>query len=526
MDPEMASTATPAPNVAPPGGYAHRLAVGALVQHGTQVLALFAMLAILTALARTLSLAAFGVFSLVSSFVTYLLVVQGSVSGATLQALAGARNDEERDRTFTNAMLVLTFLGVAAGVLTAVVGLALLQVLHIPPRLRDEARLGVLALAAITVIGWPVRTFADALRALQRFVLAAVCEYAAYLIYTAAMLILALIVKPSLWVLIAVGGTSPVLIGIFSGIAMVVTNTPAHFRPRDVDGSHLWSFLRLSTALLVISGSDIVITSLDRTILGLFRPASTVALYEGAVRPNNLVRAMSGSLVRTVLPATAELHALGDLRRLRALVLRGTRYVLAATLPVTIALIVLARPIIEVWLGRRYAGAAFAMAIFTATWILGANNNVIGSALVGVGRRRELMGYTWGVAAMNLALSVGLTPVIGLPGVVIGTTAAYVAFFPMLLRIAFDALPISLADLVHEVWLPAYSLGAVLAAGLVVVRLAFAPDAVWSVALTCGLGVCGYWLAFYLLALSPDERVLIKGLVRRNRRPAKAAVPA
>ena len=490
--------------------------------HMAQVLALLSMAAILTVLARTLSLAAFGVFGLVSSFVTYLLVVQGAVTGATMQILGGANSAAERDRAFTTAFLVLAFLGLMAGAVIGGGGVALLGALHIPARLRPDARDGILALAVVTFIGWPARTFADALRGLHQFVLASVCEAVAYVLYTALMLVLVLVVKPPLWVLIAAGGTGPAIIGVLSGVALVVGDVSVRLRPAAVDLADARGFLNVSFALLTISGADILISSLDRTVLGLFRPASTVALYEGAVRPTLVIRTLAGSMVRTVVPASAQFHALADLERLRALLIRGTRYVLAGTLPITIVLTVLAGPILEVWLGKRYERAATALAIFAGAWITGANGSVIGSALVGVGSQRRLVGYTWGAALLNLALSVGLTPVIGLNGVVVGTTASYVALFPLLLRIAVTTLHISLGDLIREVWVPAYSLGAVLAVVLVALRLTAAPDTLASVAVTGIVSVLAYWLAFYALCLRPDERVLIKSLLRRRGRPLEA----
>jgi O-antigen/teichoic acid export membrane protein len=470
-----------------------------------------------------LSLAAFGVFSLVSSFVTYLVVVQGAVSGATLQGLGGATTVEERDRAFTTAFLVQTLFGFLAAVIVGIGGLALVEVLHIPQHLRTDARTGVLALAVLTLIGWPARAFADALRGIQRFALASGCEVAAYAVFTVMMLVLVVVVKPPLWVLIAAGGSSPALIGLTSGIAILVTRASVHIRLRSTDPGFARQFLGVSLALLVISGSDILITSLDRTIVGLFRPASVVALYEGAARPATLVRALAGSLVRTVLPASAQFHAQGDLARLRALVLRGTRYVVAGTLPVTIVITVLAGPILDVWLGKRYAGAATALAIFTGAWILGANSSVIGSALVGVGRQGKLILYTWGAAVLNVALSLALTPLIGLTGVVLGTTASYAVFFPVLMWITVTNLPITIADLAREVWLPAYSLGAALAALLLVIRLAVPLETLLALAVVGAAGMLAYWGAFYALWLRPDERQLIKGLLRVGRNRSQLA---
>ena len=508
-----------------PGGHSQRLAAGAALQYGSQVVALASLTAVITVMARTLSLAAFGVFGLVSSFVTYVVVVQGAVSGATLQGLAGATSVEERDRSFTTAFLVQTLFGLLAAAIVGIGGIALLGVLHVPQDLQADARTGVLALAVLTLIGWPARAFADALRGIQRFALASLCEVAAYVLFTVIMLVLVVVVKPPLWVLIAAGGSSPVLIGLTSGIALVMTRAPVHVRLRSTNRRYARQFLNVSFALLVISGSDILITSLDRTILGLFRPASVVALYDGASRPATLVRALAASLVRTVLPASAQFHAQGDQARLRALVLRGTRYVVAGTLPVTILITVLAGPILDVWLGKRYAGATTALSIFTAAWILGANSSVIASAIVGVGRQSTLILYTWGAAVLNLALSFALTPVIGLSGVVLGTTASYAVFFPVMMWIAVTNLPITIADLAREVWLPAYSLGAALTALLIVIRLTVPLDTLAVLMVVGTAAVLAYWGAFYAFWLRPDERVLIKRLlhVRHLARDAPSA---
>ena len=68
-----------------------------------------------------------------------------------------------------------------------------------------------------------------------------------------------------------------------------------------------------------------------------------------------------------------------------------------------------------------------------------------------------------GVAAVNLGLSLALTPELGLEGVVIATTAAYVVMAPMFLWLTLTTLPVTLAALARRVWLPAYSGGVVLA---------------------------------------------------------------
>ena len=59
-----------------------------------------------------------------------------------------------------------------------------------------------------------------------------------------------------------------------------------------------------------------------------------------------------------VIPAAANLLALELRERLRELLVRGTRYTLALSLPVTIAAMILARPLLIAWVGARYESFA------------------------------------------------------------------------------------------------------------------------------------------------------------------------
>ena len=55
--------------------------------------------------------------------------------------------------------------------------------------------------------------------------------------------------------------------------------------------------------------ADVVVTSLDRVVLGA-RSAlpPTLGLYEGAIRPNNVVRSVTGAFSVTLLPVLSRLE--------------------------------------------------------------------------------------------------------------------------------------------------------------------------------------------------------------------------
>ena len=482
------------------------------------MVAVVSMLAVITALGRTLSIEEFGVYGLALSFSLYLVFVQSSVGATAIKHLAEATDDDARNRAFSTAMAVYLVFGAAAGLLIAAAGIAILQLFDIPSELRDQARLGVVAIGAGTALGWPMTTYQDVLRGTQRFALAAVAEASAYLSLAGAILILLLVVDAPLWILIGLAGSIPLLIGTVSVSIVAVQGLRFHFRRHTLNRAYTRSFLRFSLYVLASSVTDLIVYSADRAVLAAFRPAATVGLYEAAVRPHNLVRQLHGSLAQVVLPASARYLEEGDEMRVRELLLRGTRYMLAATVPFTIVFMTLAQPILTAWLGPEFGQAGTALTIFVSYWLVNASTGVPAIMLTAVGRVRALAIYSWSIAVLNLTLSLVMTPALGLNGVVLATTIAYVALAPMLFYLTFTTLPVSIREFARRVWLPAYSLAFALASVLLGLRFTVGLEGVSTLVAAAIISALAYWVAFYGLWMDPSEREFVRMLVRAQQK--------
>ena len=166
------------------------------------------------------------------------------------------------------------------------------------------------------------------------------------------------------------------------------------------------------------------------------------------------------------------------------------------------------------WLGERYGEGGLAMAILLGYWLVTGSVGVAAAIAIAAGRARELARLAWGVALANLGLSLALTPWLGLEGVAIGTTLPYLVVFPFQLRLVLPVAGVSIRELVDQVWIPAYTLGAALAGALVAARLLLEPDTVVVVVAVAGIGVLAYWTAYYLTWLRPHERKLIRDTAR------------
>lgn len=490
-----------------------RLARGALAQQTSQVLGTLIALAIITVLGRTLTLRQFGAYGLVVGTTNYLLFVQGSVENSAVRAIAGAKDQYERDQVFSNALVLYLAAGLLAGLIVAAGGWFFLGVLQVPNRLQFDARVAVVILGVVMVLGWPLKVFQDLLRGTQQFLVAAFAEVIGLTVFGAGMIAVVTAGMP-LWLLIGLGGSLPALIGIASVAAARRTRVQFRFRRAALGKGPIRELAGTSGYLLIGSASALVIYALDRVLLALFRGAATVGLYEGPARIHNFVQAVQTALVGPVLPAAALYEAENDEQRLRELMLRGTRYLLVVTIPIIITLMVLARPLLTVWLGRKFGVAALSTTVLLSYLLVTVNQAVPGSMLVARGHADWLAKYAWTVAVLNLIASLVMTWRYGLNGVVLGTTIPFVLAFPIFLRKATSALPFTLGRLLRTAWIPAYSTGAIVGSTLVVVRLLISVnDPPELIGMMLG-GPLLYWTLFYTIWTTSNERALVHDLLR------------
>ena len=500
----------------PPEGspLAARMARGTAVQQGALGVAIVTGLISTTALARSLSLAEFGVYGFVVALAGYLYFVIGTAEAAAVNEMAAAKDRHHLDLAFTRSVMVYTVFGILAGLTIAVGGALLVGVLDISPALARQGRLGAVAIGVLTATGWTAKVFQDFLRATHRFSTAGVCEAVGNVLVCAGVVTL-LVVDAPLWCVIAAGGALPLWVGLSAVAVVTVSGLGCTLRPREVRSAEIRSFLKFSGGMLVIGSSDLVINSLDRTVVGVLRGAPALALYEAASKLNLLVRAWASNLSITIFPVLSTLRANDDRDRERDLLVLGTRYILAATVGPTVTLMVLSKPLLEVWLGDRYVAAAPTAVVFLAMWLVAPNLSIAGTLVAVTRRLRQLTIYSWAMAGVNLALSVALTAWLGLIGVAIGPPVAFIALIPYFVSFAFKGRDVSVSDFMRAAWITAYGLGAILALVLIAARLAFPLDHVWSVLGVALAGVAGYWAAFLVFVLDEGERALVRTIVRR-----------
>ena len=184
------------PPESPDGGQARRVAAGALTQQIAQVTGLVVLLAVVTVLARRLSLSELGTYGLTATLATYLLIVKNSIGGAAQRAMVAARGPEEQSAAFSTAAGLYALTGLVTGLLIAGVGAGLAAAI-LDGDLREQAQLGVLGLGAVSAVGLAATVNLDAMRAALLLTRSAANEIAALVVFAALMLTLALSDAPA-----------------------------------------------------------------------------------------------------------------------------------------------------------------------------------------------------------------------------------------------------------------------------------------------------------------------------------------
>ncbi len=496
------------PDEAAPGpGEARLLASGVLLQQVAQASGLVVLLVIVTLLARRLSPAELGAYGLVASLSGYLLVLRNSVASSAVRAMAAVFDPGERARMFTAAAALYLVVGLITGLLIAVVALVIAAAI-LDGELADDARAGGLGLGLVIAAGISASVWLDALRAERRFVPAALTELVGVALHLALMLTV-ILSGADLALVIALSGGVSLFSGVLSAFVVRRSRLAARLVRHSVSRKRAMAIVPTAGWLLVVELSNLAMYASSRVVLGAYRSPAAVGQFEGPVRAHNLLYALGGALAVPVVPTASRYAAAGDRERLRALAVRGTRYTLALVVPLCVTLMALAEPILEVWLGKRYGGGAAALAILVSYWLLYGGLVVTPGFLVGAGRAPQVGRVLVSAAVLNLALALVLTPELGLEGPALATAIPFVIAFPVLLRVGLEASGAPLRELARRAWLPAYSLGVLLAAVLVGARLALEPDSLIAVVGLAAGGVLAYWAAFYLLVLERSERRLV-----------------
>ena len=383
------------------------------------------------------------------------------------------------------------------GILIAV-GLALLgilggQGLFGASSTGNEAVPTLFVVAVTALFYWPSRIGTAALEGLERYDLNAIIQAASAAI-TFALLYVATESTHSVPLLAGLFGAVQVCEGVIAG-ALAWPHLNLRRGLGRWHGAHLRPALGFGAGLFVMGLGDTFIYESDRLIVTAFVGAAAVVAYEVALRPHNGVRLINGLIGGALVSTCARLVAQGRLDRLHKLVLVGSLYGVVLTVPFVVLTLVLARPLLEAWVGNGYGRYAPYVQIFVSYWLIHACGSMTSSAVIGVGRIRVFAWLTAVGAALTLGLSIAFAAAWGTIGVILGTVIPAWLGFPLALHFSLRHIGIPKAHFTREVLLPGYLPIALWTVPVLLGSWALHPSGLLGLGAFCTVALAVIWLA-------------------------------
>ncbi len=186
--------------------------------------------------------------------------------------------------------------------------------------------------------------------------------------------------------------------------------------------------LLFSIPLLSVGLMWMVFNWTDTLMLGYFREAKDVGLYNAGLAPARLLIFPLGALGFVFMPIAGHLYSKDLIPELKRTYQVLTKWIFSATLPVFFIIFLFPEVVLNVLFGERYVGAALTLRLlalgFTFHTFLGAN----GMTLMVLGRSRVLMWIAFFGATLNILLNYSLIPSYGVMGAALATMISYFAF--------------------------------------------------------------------------------------------------
>jgi O-antigen/teichoic acid export membrane protein len=262
-----------------------------------------------------------------------------------------------------------------------------------------------------------------------------------------------------------------------------------------------------SSPVFVIQVSEQLQTKTDEIVIGAFLPVRAVTPYGIARRLSEAAQLLTRQFLKVLLPLASELHAEKDQARLRALYTASTRLTLAAFLPVGSVIIILARPLLTVWVGATYAKYANLVLILTIASLIDTSQWPAASVLQGMARHRLLAVISILSGLANVILSIILVRSLGLTGIALGTLIpTSVECLLFILPYSMHVIGISVRTLFVEVVWPTLGPAIPMIITLYTIQQILAPSSLISIALAAGAGVLIYVIGYFSVGASSIER--------------------
>lgn len=258
--------------------------------------------------------------------------------------------------------------------------------------------------------------------------------------------------------------------------------------------------------------STILIFWVDRLLVGYFRPAAEVGIYQAVSQSSILFAVILGAFNAIFSPMIADLYHKRETGRLDELFKVSTKWGLYLTIPLFLVMCFASREVMTVVFGNEYETGSLPLVILAVGQLINVGTGAVGILLIMTGHQNRWLLLSGLMLFVSIACNGLLVPRLGLPGAALSTTCAVSGLFISGLLKAKRYLGIWPYDRRYLKGL----LAAVLAAGALFLlrRIELGPS-VFSLFLTLMISSGVFGVTLLLLGLDAEDQEIIR-LIRAH----------
>lgn len=468
---------------------------------------------------HTLGPKSYGLWILITSFSIvsgYLSILDFGIQSAVVKFVAEhhARGEQSEVNQVVSSSLYL-FCGLAlvgAAVLVVFSRFFVASIFKIPHELIPMMQTLLYLLALQILFEFPGLAISAVVDGLQRYDVQRAIQIIYIVLYSLSLYVL----LRAGYRLLAIGVTVLILAILRTTVLAVVGRRfmPGLRLTGRFDRALLVKIARFSGEIFLIRLNAIVYYTMDKTIIAVLLSSTILTQYDVANKFRNIAVVFLSLMTSQVVPVASRLWARGELKGLQKFFLVATKYQMAIALPAAVAVFLLARPFIYLWVGPSFAAAGGLAQLFVLQVAFDAFVVIGYNIMIGMNAVRPLMLVQLvTTTGLNLAISVFLTPRIGVAGVIWGTVIGTAASCVPYTRLYLRRLDLEWGRLFRETLVPSVSCTVIFAVVLSTM-LRVLPPSTYVRMFAAGVVACAALaVCFWAFGMTADERRSARNLL-------------
>jgi O-antigen/teichoic acid export membrane protein len=215
----------------------------------------------------------------------------------------------------------------------------------------------------------------------------------------------------------------------------VVKTFPEIRRTKSIPESR--ELLRFSLPLLLTITLNFLVAWTDTLMLGYFRSAGEVGVYNAALRTAMLTSMVLLSFTSIFAPMISDLYSRRELHKLQYLFGTTAKWMYTISLPVFLLMVLLSKEIMAVF-GQEFLAGGNCLVILAFAQLVNTGVGCVVAMLVMSGKQDLMMYNTLGISLLNILLNYLLIPAMGILGAAIASGISLITFnLLMLLQVRF-----------------------------------------------------------------------------------------